>query len=153
MPDVVSVDAEHLLDRNIISVCNRLLKSGEEMRSLKLDTADEIGFGDIFAVVNVCLAKLIVITGSLIVTVLFAGRPSQVRYDIVGRVAINVVYLLLVLGIGNERLCYEAVYLVVLLPVAINIQIDIVAYIVLLLLDCFWFQHIHTDTVADIPES
>ena len=153
MPNATTIDAEHLLDRNIISVGDRLVQRGKEVRTLKLDTADEIGFGDIFAVVYVRLAELVVATGSLVVAVLFAGRPSQVRNDIVGSVAVNVVYLLLVLGIGNERLCYEAMYLVVLLPVAINIQIDIVADIVLLLLDCLWFQHIHTNAIADIAES
>ena len=153
MADMASVDAEHLLDRNIISVGDCLVQRGKEVRPLELNAADEIGFGDIFAVVYVRLAELVVATGSVVVAVLFAGRPSQVRNDIVGRVAVNVVYLLLVLGIGNERLCYEAMYFVVLLPVAINIQIDLVADIVLLLWDCLWFQHIHTNAIAYIAES
>lgn len=152
MADMTAVDAEHLLDRNIISVGDRLLKRGEEMRTLKPDTADEIGFGDTSAVVNVRLAELVVIAGSCVKCLFASCTPSQIRDGIVRSVAVNVVYLCSVLGIGNEGTSDEQMYLVVLLLTTIESKIDRVAYIVALLFAPTRFQHETRTHIPHIPE-
>ena len=152
MAYVSSVDAEHLLHRNIISVGDCLVQRGEEVRPLKPNAADEIGFGDTSAEVYVLLAEFVVVADSCVKCLFAPCTPSQVRDGIVRSVAVNVVYLCSVLGIGNECTSDEQVYLVVLLLTTIESKTDRVAYIVALLLAPTRFQYETRTHIPHIPE-
>ena len=152
MANVASIDPEHLLHCNIISVGDRLVQRGKEVRPLELNAADEIGFRDTSAEVYVLFAELVVIAGSCIECLFASCTPSQIRDGIVRSVAVNVVYLCSVLGVGNECTSDEQMYLVVLLLTTIESKIDRVAYIVAFLLAPTRFQHETRTHIPHVPK-